>query len=61
MGRRVKAPGIMPWWLWLIFWAQLAFVAWNMIRPTVHLTLALLGPMIFMAALKWHRSRRIGR
>ncbi|MDX2851628.1 hypothetical protein [Actinacidiphila glaucinigra] len=51
----------MPWWLWLIFWAQLAFVAWNMIRPTVHVTLALLGPMFFTAALKWHQSRRIGR
>ncbi|WP_406264158.1 hypothetical protein OH779_13680 [Actinacidiphila glaucinigra] len=51
----------MPWWLWLIFGAQLAFAAWNMIRPTVHVSLALLGPMFCMAALKWHQSRRIGR
>lgn len=61
MGRKAKAPSIMPWWLWLIFGAQLAFAAWNMIRPTVHVSLALLGPMFCMAALKWHQSRRIGR
>ena len=61
MGRKGKTSGIMPWWLWLIFWAQLASVAWNVIRPTVHVSLALLGPMFFMAALKWHQSRGTGR
>lgn len=61
MGRKSKVPGIMPWWLWLIFWAQLAFAAWNMIQPRFHITLALLGPVFFMTALKWHQSRRTGR
>ncbi|MEU1621785.1 hypothetical protein ABZ479_31370 [Streptomyces sp. NPDC005722] len=60
MGRKSKVPGIMPWWLWLIYWAQLAFVAWNMIRPILHVSLVLLVPLFFMTALKWYQSRRTG-
>lgn len=55
-----KVPGVMPWWLWLIFWAQFALIVWNVIRPTVHISYLMLGPALFAIALKWHRSRSGG-
>jgi hypothetical protein len=52
-----KAASVLPWWLYLLFWIQLAISLW------LTFWTSMTGPLIFLPVLSygaifnWHRSR----